>query len=132
MTSVCAIICTRIVFSEWLLTQHVAFVYFASYTYFTSTYWPWIPNAGKCAGEEFAAFSGMGIISSYLVLFISFYIATYKKDGKRPSGRKAVRRMSQAPLPDPNNIMNGAPVANGTAKASGVKTNGSATRSRKA
>lgn len=117
------------------LIQAIGFVYFASYTYFTSTYWPWIPNAGKCAGEEFAAFSGMGIISSYLVLFISFYIATYKKDGKRPSGRKAVRRMSQAPLPDPNQIIHAAaPVANGNgvAKASGVKTNGSATRSRKA
>jgi hypothetical protein len=34
------------------------------------------PNMGKCAGEEFAALAGIGIISSYLVLFISFYIAS--------------------------------------------------------
>jgi fatty acid elongase 3 len=110
------------------------FVYFASWTYFTSTYWPWLPNAGKCAGEEFAAISGIVILSSYLLLFISFYLATYRKDGKRPSGRKAVRRMSQAPLPDPihgsaSTYANG---TNGSAKASGVKTNGTATRSRRA
>jgi fatty acid elongase 3 len=120
-----------------VLTSGTGFVYFASWTYFTSTYWPWLPNAGRCAGEEFAAFSGIAILSSYLFLFISFYFATYKKDGKRPSGRKAVRRMSQAPLPDPihgtiaNANANG--YANGNdAKATGVKTNGTATRSRRA
>ncbi|GAB1314366.1 Fatty acyl-CoA elongase/Polyunsaturated fatty acid specific elongation enzyme [Madurella fahalii] len=127
----------RIWWKEWITRLQIiqfiidlGFVYFASYTYFTSTYWPWMPNAGKCAGEEFAAFSGIGILSSYLFLFISFYFATYKKDGKRPSGRKAVRRMSQAPLPDPNHIIHGK--ANGDVKASGIKTNGTATRSRRA
>lgn len=95
---------------------------------------------GKCAGERFAAFSGVGILSSYLVLFISFYLATYKRDGK-PSGRKAVRRMSQVPLPDPNQInqiihgkassgnTNG---TNGNGKSSAVKSNGTSTRSRRA
>lgn len=122
-----------------LIHLRLGFVYFASWTYFTSTYWPWLPNAGKCAGEEFAAFAGIGILSSYLFLFISFYFATYKKDGKRPSGRKAVRRMSQAPLPGPTHAANGkasdadASGANGeVTKATGVKTNGSATRSRRA
>ena len=65
----------------------LGFVYFASYTYFTSTYFPWAPNMGSCAGEEFAAFAGMGILSSYLLLFISFYLATYKKAGKPKQGR---------------------------------------------
>lgn len=78
----------------------IGFVYFASYTYFTSAYFPWMPNHGKCAGEEFAAFAGIGIISSYLLLFISFYLATYKKEGKRPTGRKAVRSLSNAQIPD--------------------------------
>ncbi|KAK4156464.1 GNS1/SUR4 family-domain-containing protein [Chaetomidium leptoderma] len=134
----------KIWWKEWITRLQIiqfvidlGFVYFASWTYFTSTYWPWVPNAGQCAGEEFAAISGIGILSSYLFLFISFYFATYKKDGKRPSGRKAVRRMSQAPLPDPihgsaanaNHYANG---TNGDAKASGVKTNGTATRSRRA
>jgi fatty acid elongase 3 len=111
------------------------FVYFASWTYFTSTYFQWLPNAGQCAGEEFAAFAGIGILSSYLVLFISFYLATYRKDGKAPSTRKSLRRMSQAPLPDPHTITastssNGH--ANGSAKSTGAKINGPTTRSRKA
>ncbi|KAK5256625.1 Fatty acyl-CoA elongase/Polyunsaturated fatty acid specific elongation enzyme, partial [Exophiala xenobiotica] len=42
----------------------LVFVYFASYTYFTNSYFPSMPNYGTCAGEEFAAFAGMGILSS--------------------------------------------------------------------
>lgn len=110
------------------------FVYFASYTYFTSTYFEWMPNAGKCAGEEFAAFAGMGIISSYLLLFISFYFATYKKDGKRPTGRKAARSLKDAQLPDVAALTNGKilPSANGYAASSGASATPRVTRSRKA
>lgn len=110
-------------------------MYFASYTYFTSTYFPEFPNMGYCAGEEFAAFAGIGILSSYLVLFISFYLATYRKDGKKTTSRKAVRRMSQAPLPDPHDLLVGTK-SQGSATSSGAKpngkTNGMTTRSRKA
>jgi fatty acid elongase 3 len=113
------------------------FVYFASYTYFTSTYFEWMPSAGKCAGEEFAAFAGLIILSSYLVLFISFYFATYRKEGKAPTTRKSLRRMSQAPLPDPHTITAAATAstnghAKGQAKTTGAKANGVTTRSRKA
>lgn len=88
-----------------------------------------MPSYGNCAGEEFAAFAGMGIISSYLVLFISFYFATYKKDGKNTTTRKSLRRLSQAPLPDPLHVQR---AINGKAKTTGAKTNGVTTRSRKA
>lgn len=121
--------------SVQLLTKHPGFVYFASYTYFTSTYFPWMPNAGNCAGEEFAAFSGIGVISSYLVLFISFYIATYKKDGKRPTGRKAARSLKDAEIPDVAALTHGKinpGLRNGNAKSSGSSPNGRTTRSRKA
>ena len=94
-----------------------------------------MPNSGSCAGEEFAAFAGMGIISSYLVLFISFYFATYKKDKKAPTTRKSLRKMSQAPLPDPLQIQQAiaANVSPGGVSATGSsKTNGATTRSRKA
>jgi fatty acid elongase 3 len=84
------------------LVIDIGFVYFASYTCFTSTYFPWMPNASRCAGEEFAAFAGIIVISSYLVLFISFYFATYKKEGKAPSARKTLRRMSQAEALEPH------------------------------
>ena len=73
----------------------LGFVYFASYTYFTSTYFPWMPNAGRCAGEEFAAIAGCVILSSYLLLFISFYLVTYKKEqksGGRETSRHRPRR----------------------------------------
>ncbi|KAF3317751.1 hypothetical protein TWF173_009577 [Orbilia oligospora] len=86
----------RVWWKEWITRLQIAqfiidlvFVYFASYTYFTSTYFRWMPSAGECAGEEFAAIAGMGILSSYLVLFISFYLATYKKSGKR-AARKSI------------------------------------------
>lgn len=132
----------RIWWKEWVTRLQIiqfvidlGFVYFASYTYFTSTYFPSMPNAGSCAGEEFAAFAGIGILSSYLVLFISFYFATYRK-GSKQTTRKSLRRMSQAPLPDPlavaaatNGHANGK--TNG-ATTTGAKTNGTTTRSRKA
>lgn len=112
------------------------FVYFASYTYFTSTYFPWMPNSGKCAGEEFAAFSGMGILSSYLLLFISFYIATYKKDGKRPIPRKARRslsRMAGEEIPDAAALLNGKRPLNGDSNGvTSATPSRPVTRSRKA
>lgn len=136
----------RIWWKEWITRLQIiqfvidlGFVYFASYTYFTSTYWPWMPNAGKCAGEEFAAFAGMGILSSYLFLFLSFYAATYKKGAKKV-GRKAARSLKDAQIPDiaalTNGKFNGHPVKNGSANGSAVSTGASpsrpVTRSRKA
>ena len=129
----------------------LGFVYFASYTYFSSTYFPHLPTCGRCAGEEFAAFAGMGILSSYLLLFISFYFATYKKDhAKGGRGRKdrslsqtatkATIDMSKLEVPDVQYMEDvvHSGQAKGSAKASGV-ANGHAvgvtprmTRSRKA
>ena len=93
----------RIWWKKWITRLQIiqfvidlGFVYFASYTYFSSTYFPRLPTFGSCAGEEFAAFAGMGIISSYLLLFISFYFATYRKDNaKGGRGRKKSRRLSE-------------------------------------
>jgi hypothetical protein len=79
------------------------FVYFASWDYFTSTYAPSLPHVGTCAGEPFAAIAGDVILSSYLVLFISFYIATYRKMSNRRStartAQKAEKRMEKAEVP---------------------------------
>lgn len=114
------------------------FVYFASYTYFTSTYFPWVPNMGHCAGEEFAAFAGMGILTSYLVLFISFYIVTYNKAAKtgrprRNTGKQAVIDMARYEVaPAPAVEANGKAKSNGSAAASTGRSNGPVTRSRKA
>jgi len=139
----------RIWWKEWITRLQIIqfvidifFVYFASYTYFTSTYFQWMPNAGKCAGEEFAAFAGIGILTSYLLLFISFYIATYRKDGKRPTGRKAARSLSSlkdAELPDVAALTNGKintgsmnGSTNGHATTTATSATRPVTRSRKA
>ena len=71
------------------LTPMSGFVYFASWNYFASAHIPSLPHVGTCAGEEAAAIMGCVILSSYLLLFISFYFATYNK-GKKNSKRGAV------------------------------------------
>ncbi|KAF2140145.1 uncharacterized protein K452DRAFT_309934 [Aplosporella prunicola CBS 121167] len=114
----------------------LGFVYFASYTYFTSVYFPWMPNAGKCAGEEFAAFSGMAILSSYLVLFILFYFATYKKPAPkgRSRAKSALVEMKDEKVPTAAAVRRRLSGAASTANAyhSPAATNGRVTRSRKA
>jgi len=121
----------------------LGFVYFASYTYFASTYFQWMPNAGKCAGEEFAAFAGMGILSSYLLLFISFYFATYRKEQKsgkvrprRSTSTTAVIAMKDFQLPGiggnpPPVVFDEEGKTNGAA-TSGRSNGSTTTRSRKA
>ncbi|ETW87210.1 hypothetical protein HETIRDRAFT_469059 [Heterobasidion irregulare TC 32-1] len=61
-------------------------VYFGTYSYFAHTYWQWLPNRGSCAGTESAALFGCFLLTSYLGLFINFYIQTYKKPVR---GKKA-------------------------------------------
>ncbi|KAH9944374.1 GNS1/SUR4 membrane protein [Epithele typhae] len=58
-------------------------VYFATYSYYVSNYFPSWPSFGSCAGTETAAIFGCVLLTSYLGLFIQFYIQTYKT-GKRP------------------------------------------------
>lgn len=87
---------------------------------------------GKCAGEEFAALAGIAIITSYLLLFISFYIATYNKAAKvgrprRNTGTKSLIDMRNYEIPSPA----GAQQTNGAATTTG-RSNGPVTRSRKA
>ncbi|KAF8506698.1 elongase of fatty acids ELO [Russula emetica] len=61
-------------------------VYFGTYSYFAAAYWPELPVLGSCHGTESAALFGCALLSSYLLLFIKFYIDTYKKParGKKP------------------------------------------------
>lgn len=89
---------TRLQIIQFVLD--LGFVYFASYNYFTSAYFPGFPHYGSCAGEDLVAFLGCGILSSYLVLFISFYLATYQK-GKTASknARKSMSKMSRTEVP---------------------------------
>jgi hypothetical protein len=60
-----------------------------------------LPNfIGDCAGSEGAALFGCGLLSSYLVLFIAFYKATYKKTGaKAKSAQIAAEKVTNGSGP---------------------------------
>ena len=61
-------------------------VFTPAYSYYAATYFPNLPALGSCAGTESAAVFGCALLSSYLILFIQFYMQTSKK----PAGKKPV------------------------------------------
>lgn len=91
----------RVWWKEWVtrfqIIQFVldlGFVYFATYQKIVYTYFPDYVDAlhvcGDCAGTMLAAYSGCGILSSYLVLFIAFYIEVYRRNTTRSRRVKSV------------------------------------------
>ncbi|PVH13499.1 uncharacterized protein CXQ87_001604 [Candidozyma duobushaemuli] len=88
----------RVWWKEWVtrfqIIQFVldlGFVYFATFQKVIFTYFPQLQGflfrCSDCAGSMGAAYCGCAILSSYLVLFIAFYIDVYKKKGSRRSKR---------------------------------------------
>jgi len=64
-------------------------VYFGTLSHYAYMYN--LPSFGDCAGTDTAALFGCGLLTSYLGLFINFYIQTYKapvqKRGNAPNGK---------------------------------------------
>lgn len=93
------------------ITQFVidlGMVYFGTYSHFAYKFASHVlPYKGDCAGSEYAALQGCAILSSYLVLFISFYRKTYKKASEKREIQKALKQ-------------------NGSGKANGKAVNGAA------
>ncbi|KAF7306926.1 Elongation of fatty acids protein [Mycena indigotica] len=55
-------------------------VYFGTYNHYAATYYQGtLPSIANCEGSETAALFGCGLLTSYLGLFINFYLQTYKK-----------------------------------------------------
>ncbi|TIB33607.1 hypothetical protein E3P86_02965 [Wallemia ichthyophaga] len=94
----------RIWWKKYLTTMQITqfiidifIVYFATYQHYGYR-WGW-PHVGDCTGSRFAAFCGCGLLTSYLFLFIAFYVKTYKSVGRRTSVKKAVTEAGTAPVP---------------------------------
>ncbi|RAH70466.1 elongation of very long chain fatty acids protein [Aspergillus aculeatinus CBS 121060] len=69
------------------------------------SFFVYFPQYGSCVGSVLATVTGNVVISSYLVLFVLFYLATYRKDGRMPSARVAVRPITQAPASVPHLVV---------------------------
>jgi len=62
-------------------------VYFGTYEHTAATYFAdTLPHIGNCAGSETAAVFGCALLTSYLGLFINFYLQTYKKPSPKSVG----------------------------------------------
>lgn len=88
----------RVWWKEWVtrfqiiqFVLDICFIYFAVYQKAVHDYFPSVPHCGDCVGSTTATFSGCAIISSYLFLFIAFYIEIYKRQGTKKS--RVVKRV---------------------------------------
>lgn len=70
----------------------VGFVYFATWDFYADEWGLDGLHVGRCEGELVAAVTGCLTLSSYLLLFISFYIATYRKPSTRSRKPVAARK----------------------------------------
>lgn len=82
----------RVWWKEWVtrfqiiqFILDIGFIYFAVYQKMVHHYLPSLPHCGDCVGSKSATLSGFFIVSSYLVLFISFYINVYRRKGTKTS-----------------------------------------------
>jgi fatty acid elongase 3 len=79
---------------------------FTAYSRYASGRWN-LPTIGDCAGTEAAALFGCGVLTSYLFLFIKFYIDTYRKPAAKSHQKPA------------NGVAAGVANANGNGLANG-------------
>ncbi|KAL4081332.1 ELO family, partial [Scleroderma yunnanense] len=60
---------------------------FAEYNVFASNWLPTLPHVGKCAGKLSNGLVAIGVVMSYLVLFVNFFRQTYTKKSQAMTSR---------------------------------------------
>lgn len=88
----------RVWWKEWVTRFQIiqflvdlGFIYFAVYVKIMSGYDTKYTGGLTCSGTKLATISGCSIISSYLFLFIAFYIEVYRKKSKKAKVVQRVR-----------------------------------------
>ncbi|KAI9019959.1 putative elongation of fatty acids protein 2 [Hyaloraphidium curvatum] len=71
--------------------------YLNTYTHFAHDYYPSLPNYGPCAATDFAALFGSGLLSTYLLLFVDFFVRTYIEKIKKRRAAAAAKKSDGAP-----------------------------------
>jgi hypothetical protein len=73
------------------LLPDISLIPVTAYQHYAATHYPHLPHWSNCAGTEAAALFGCGLLTSYLGLFINFYVQTYKKPVKgKKSGTNGI------------------------------------------
>ncbi|KAG8829403.1 hypothetical protein FRC17_006645 [Serendipita sp. 399] len=101
----------------------ISIVYYATFQLFAHRFHhkvPFLPKTADCAGSERAALFGCGLLTSYLFLFIQFFIRTYILGGgsKKKTGEETVVAAAAGAKRIVNGI-NGAPVVARNGHANG-------------
>ncbi len=81
----------------------LAVCYSNAYTHFAFNYFPRLPNYGDCSTTDGAALFGCALLSSYLLLFVDFFIRTYQKASARKvaNGKSHGTDIVQSPIVTP-------------------------------
>lgn len=68
---------TTLQITQFIIIFVVSF--FGMYNMLAHNFLPMVPHVGDCAGTPSSAFVGVGVVATYLVLFINFFEKTYIK-----------------------------------------------------
>ncbi|OLY84622.1 Elongation of fatty acids protein 2 [Smittium mucronatum] len=66
----------------------ICLCYFCLYTHMAFHNFPYLPNMGDCRGTRQAAYAGCFLLSTYLFLFVQFFVQVYSEGTKLANKKK--------------------------------------------